>query len=261
MVLGTLNLFAQQLPQISIPFLVYDNAGGNKTLYFGLDQTASDSLDPQLGESDLPPLPPVGAFDARFILPINNFNGSLSSWYDYRNAPSFPYSGTKEHRLRYQSAAGATVFYFSWNFPPEVTGLLQDVINGTFVNAQLSGSGVYELTDFVAINQLKLIITYNNIVTSVVNNQELPEEFKLEQNYPNPFNPITSISFTLPESQDVKLNIYNSLGQKIIELLNSRLNAGHHIYEWNAEDFASGVYFYEVKTQNYNSFKKMILLK
>jgi len=112
-----INFFGQSTPQISIPFEIYDNAGGQKTLYFGLDQTASDGIDVHLGESDLPPYPPNGVFDARWILPENGFNGSLSSWSDYRFASGFPFSGTIEHRFRYQNAEGATVMFFSWNLP------------------------------------------------------------------------------------------------------------------------------------------------
>jgi hypothetical protein len=239
--------------------LVYDNAGGNKTLHFGLDQTASDSLDPDLGESDLPPFPPIGAFDARFILPNNNFNGSLSSWRDYRYAPAFPYSGSMEHRLKYQSAQGATVFYFSWNFPPEVTGLLQDVINGTFVNEQLSGSGVYELTDFIILNQLKLIITYNNIVTKVENHQTLPQEFRLEQNYPNPFNPSTIINYSVPEITFINLTIYNLLGEKIVTLINKTILPGYYQVEFNATNLPSGVYIATIRSGNFINSIKMIL--
>ena len=74
-----LTSYAQQVAQVSIKFEVYDDAGGYKDLYFGLDQTATDGIDFQLGESDLPPYPPTGAFDARWLLPENNFSGTLSS--------------------------------------------------------------------------------------------------------------------------------------------------------------------------------------
>ena len=120
-----------------------------------------------LGESDLPPFPPIGAFEARFILPNNNFNGSLSSYKDYRFATDFPFSGTVEHRFKYQSAGGATLMYFSWDLPPEVTGLIQDIVNGTLVNVPISGTGVYELVNFAALNQMKLMIYYNNIITEI----------------------------------------------------------------------------------------------
>ncbi len=88
-----------------------------------------------------------------------------------------------------------------------------------------------------------------------------PDKFTLEQNYPNPFNPMTKIKFGIPEAADVSLNIYNSLGQKITELVNSKLEAGSYEYQWNAKDFASGIYIYELRTERFNSIKKMILLK
>jgi len=255
-------LRGQQTAQISIPFEVYDNAGGQKTLYFGLDQTATDGIDIHLGESDLPPFPPNGVFEARWILPENNFNGSLSSWSDYRFAAGFPYSGTKEHRLRYQSVEGATIMYFSWNLPTEVTGLLQDLVNGTIVNVPISGSGIYELTNFVVFNQLKLLIYYNNIVSGVENETAEFTFYNLEQNYPNPFNPSTVIQFSLPEEvSNVKLSIYNVLGEKVAELVNTSLIAGKYSYQWNASNVATGMYIYELRTDKFVSIKKMIVLK
>jgi len=255
------SITAQQTAQVSIPFEVYDNAGGQKTLYFGLDQTATDSIDFLLGESDLPPFPPVGAFDARFILPKNNFSGLLSSWIDYRFAAGLPYSGTIEHRLKYQSKGGATIMYFNWNFPPEVTGLLQDLLNGTFVDVPLSGSGVYELSDFVVFNQLKLIINYDNIITEIKDEDTKPTTYALEQNYPNPFNPNTTIKFSLKEATNVTLTIYNALGQKITELVNTKLEAGRYSYQWGANNVATGMYIYELKTEKFVSVKKMIFMK
>ena len=132
----TNSIDAQSSAQIAIAFEIYDNAGGQKTLYFGLDQTATDGIDIHLGESDLPPYPPIGAFDARWILPQNGFNGSLSSWSDYRFFSGFPFSGTIEHRFRFQSMAGATAMFVGWNLPQTITGLIQDLANGTIINDQ-----------------------------------------------------------------------------------------------------------------------------
>ena len=78
LLLYSLSANGQVPAQVSIPFEIYDNAGGQKTLYFGLDQTATNGIDVHLGESDLPPYPPAGAFDARWLLPENNFIGTLS---------------------------------------------------------------------------------------------------------------------------------------------------------------------------------------
>ena len=74
-----------------------------------------------------------------------------------------------------------------------------------------------------------------------------PVEFALEQNYPNPFNPSTVIEFSLPEDvSNVKLSIYNSLGEKVAELVNTALMAGKYQYHWNAQNVATGMYIYEL---------------
>ena len=87
------------------------------------------------------------------------------------------------------------------------------------------------------------------------------KEFALDQNYPNPFNPSTTIKFSLPEASDVTLTIYNTLGQKITELVNAKLEAGRYSYEWNAQNVVTGMYIYELRTNNFVSVKKMVLLK
>ncbi len=90
----------------------------------------------------------------------------------------------------------------------------------------------------------------------------IPNYFQLYQNYPNPFNPSTTIEFSLPENvKNVKLSIYNVLGEKITELINGTMPAGKYEYKWNAKNFASGMYIYELRTEKFNSVKKMLLLK
>ncbi|MFH1196058.1 MAG: T9SS type A sorting domain-containing protein, partial [bacterium] len=85
--------------------------------------------------------------------------------------------------------------------------------------------------------------------------------------YPNPFNPITKIKYTLPNESEVKISIYNTLGEKVTELINKTQPAGFYEMEWNASNFSSGVYIYqlEAKSQNtaelFHDVKKMILLR
>jgi hypothetical protein len=88
-----------------------------------------------------------------------------------------------------------------------------------------------------------------------------PKEFALFQNYPNPFNPTTTIKFALAEKADVKLIVYNALGQVVVELINKTLEEGYHEVQFAAGDYASGVYFYKLKTSEFTSIKKMLLLK
>ena len=83
----------------------------------------------------------------------------------------------------------------------------------------------------------------------------------LSQNYPNPFNPTTTISFNLVEKANVKLNVYNVLGQLISTLINSELSSGLHQVNFDANEMQSGTYFYKIETDNFSEVKKMLLLK
>jgi Zn-dependent metalloprotease len=97
----------------------------------------------------------------------------------------------------------------------------------------------------------------------------IPIEFTLHQNYPNPFNPKTTINYELPArsaggpiTNYVELSIYNLLGQKVSTLVNGRQNAGHHQVEWDASSFASGVYYYQLRTDaGFIQTKKLVLLR
>jgi hypothetical protein len=96
----------------------------------------------------------------------------------------------------------------------------------------------------------------------MVSGEMIPDKYALEQNYPNPFNPSTTIEFSLPENvKSVTLSIYNVLGEKIAELVNGAMVAGKYEYKWNAKEFASGLYIYELRTEKFVAIKKMMLLK
>lgn len=92
-------------------------------------------------------------------------------------------------------------------------------------------------------------------------NGELPNKIELSQNYPNPFNPTTTIVFSLPKQSNVKLDVYNILGQKVATLVDGVQNAGYHSVEFNADNFASGIYIYRLSTDNKVISKKMQLIK
>jgi hypothetical protein len=110
-------------------------------------------------------------------------------------------------------------------------------------------------------------------------NNQIPLKYTLKQNYPNPFNPSTTIKYTLPKSQKVKIEIFNLLGQKIQALLNKQMPAGSHAIEFIAKDLPSGIYFYRIEAgdpsipmnldfagstgsgQGFQEVKKMILMK
>ncbi len=90
----------------------------------------------------------------------------------------------------------------------------------------------------------------------------VPQKFSLGQNYPNPFNPSTIISYNLPEQAQVRLDVYNILGEKVSSLVDKVQQAGLHEVTFDASRLASGVYFYRLSAgQGYTQTRKMILLK
>ena len=89
----------------------------------------------------------------------------------------------------------------------------------------------------------------------------LPHAFNLEQNYPNPFNPTTEIAFSLPEASSVTLEVFNIKGQKVAILADGWYGAGHHIINFDAGMYSSGVYLYRLVAGENSLIKKMILLK
>jgi len=103
--------------------------------------------------------------------------------------------------------------------------------------------------------------------SDVIEVELIPNEFVLYQNYPNPFNPTTTIKYALPVESKVKIVLYNSLGERITELVNELQSVGYQEAVWNASNAASGVYIYTIeavptnKSGNFTSIKKMILLK
>jgi hypothetical protein len=144
-----------QMAQVDIPINISDGAGSSTTIRFGLDLTASDVIDPSLGELVLPPLPPAGVFDARFNLP----NSTDASLMDYRQGAG-NFVGQVFHEIQYQVGTG-TYINLIWNFPAGVKGVLQDVMLGTIINIQMSGAGSYQVTNPAIYNKLKMTLTYN----------------------------------------------------------------------------------------------------
>lgn len=100
---------------------------------------------------------------------------------------------------------------------------------------------------------------YQNLVS--VDEKTSPFTYNLSQNFPNPFNPSTRIEFSIPVREKVELSVYNTLGQKIVTLIDKELDAGNHFVDFNAKDLSGGVYFYKIKAGNFSSIKKMVFVK
>jgi hypothetical protein len=104
--------------------------------------------------------------------------------------------------------------------------------------------------------------SYTQVGTSVEDVDQLPNTYKLDQNYPNPFNPTTTIAFELPTTSNVKLDVYNSIGQHVATLVNGKpMSAGVHAVGFNASGLASGLYIYRLKAGDFMQTRSMMLVK
>ena len=178
---------------------------------------------------ELPPPPPTGMFDVRFT------SGRIAE--DIRGSSKIIEISGANYPITIRAE--------------KINLYIQD-ISGELIN------NVVKAGESLTIN--------NKISTIKVSDFTIPEKYELKQNYPNPFNPNTTIEFSLPEDvTNAELTIYNTLGQKVDELVNGLLTAGNYKYKWNAKGCASGIYYYRLKTesvkQNLVFIKKMILIK
>jgi hypothetical protein len=89
----------------------------------------------------------------------------------------------------------------------------------------------------------------------------LPSHCGLSQNYPNPFNAVTTIDYQLPGDAEVKLEVYNTLGQKVATLVDERQEAGYRSVVWNASEISSGLYFYKLTAGEFTETRRMMLVK
>ena len=121
----------------------------------------------------------------------------------------------------------------------------------------------------VEADTIEFVITDNKgiyLTKQFILNYGVPTEYKLEQNYPNPFNPTTKIRYSIPsdskrEVSNVMLKIYDILGNEVTTLINEEKKPGYYEVEFDASNYASGVYIYRLQSSSYVSTKKMIVLK
>jgi photosystem II stability/assembly factor-like uncharacterized protein len=140
----------------------------------------------------------------------------------------------------------------NWFYHPNTQNLTTKNLNKFALNngiaAAIGDSGVIVFTDSVTLGIEQI-------------SSGVPNQYMLMQNYPNPFNPVTNIRFSLPRKSFVKLAVYDLLGREIEVLVNQELAPATYNFDWDASIYASGVYFYKIKTEEFSDSKKMVLIK
>ena len=199
---------------------------------------------------------------------IGNLNGTCDTtskitWYFTNLASTGTYNIAFGYKLNYASpksqyinvngvrigildftAASTTTWYEATTNVPLVQGSN---------NIQIQMYWGWMSIDYLAVPRI--------VLTSVADQAIIPASFTLEQNYPNPFNPSTTINFSMPKASNVKLTVFNLLGQKVATLADKYMEAGVYTLKFDGAQLASGVYFYRLEAGKFISEKKMVLLR
>ncbi|MCD4795857.1 MAG: T9SS type A sorting domain-containing protein, partial [Candidatus Cloacimonetes bacterium] len=152
------------------------------------------------------------------------------------------------------------------NYAWFVNDSLQTEVTETFIY-EFNEVGDFEIKSVISDEEYEIVTIWNvTVEPNVGTGMILPAHTKLHQNHPNPFNPTTTISFDLVNAGKVTLNIYNIKGELVRTLASGNYPAGNNSVTWNGKDkngkvVSSGIYFYQMKTKEFNSFKKAIMLK
>lgn len=153
-----------QIPDLVIPIqFTFQLGGGPINMQVGLDSTATNCLDPQIGESELPPIPPPG-WEALIELPYpecqNSFGSPIAVHKDFRFG-ELPFTGTKTHKFWFRQELGVTIH---WNLPSGVTGLLEDVLTGgNIINYPMAGQDTFYVS-YNFIDEINMILNYDNVI-------------------------------------------------------------------------------------------------
>ena len=161
---------------------------------------------------------------------------------------------------------------------PDVDGLLELANRALAYGVDSTGGATLSQINMAvdAINEAFdecRFVTYCGAVRPIItlskgaqSSASVPTEFTVSQNYPNPFNPVCMIAYALPTDCQVRLDIYNILGQKVRVLVDEYQSAGYKSVTWDGKDdhgqeLASGVYFYRLEAGNFTQARKMVLMK
>jgi hypothetical protein len=236
---------------ISMPYyLSYTRAAIAALMTFGWDYLADIIHTPIAGAQHLTPVNTSaviksphyiakGVNGPRLYYKVNNGSWNFAN-YNYYNLDTFRFTVPGQ-------ISGSSVKYYI---------AAQDSLNRFVVTLPARGRGINPPGTI----EPDTLFNYT-VITGIVSNNG-PVKYSLEQNYPNPFNPQTSISFTVGKRSEVSIPVYDILGKKVAELVNSTFNSGSHSFIFDAENLSAGVYYYALFVDDIKvETKKMILLK
>ena len=226
---------------------VSDKLNNKTSLTFGTAKSATRNYDRKFDES--------ASNQNQDWLYAKLTTDSLDLVSDFRSSSK---TSIKWHLIT-QPALNANSITLKWNparIPQNIKLKITDPQTGNEL-ADMKKDSKYIMRDYGKVN-----ISMSVIKTAVNGNKnKIPHKYFMKSNYPNPFNPSTTIKYGLPHQSSVKIVVYNVLGKRVKTLVNEVEPAGYHQVNFNADELASGVYFYRIEANNYVKTRKMLLLK
>jgi hypothetical protein len=197
---------------------------------------------------------------SREILTNNSASGEFGT-YQFNNAHCYWIGGTAFGDSAYAGIYNQAIEVYNWSASGQLFKNNQNYGNISYDRQLMENSnGAYIIANCSDGKVFYLYRVLNPPVISNIEKNNLYSE-KQVQNYPNPFSKTTTINYFLPLESDVKIRIYNSVGQTIETWISKSLPSGEHNYEFNASGLNAGVYYYQIETNFFSETKKMLLKK
>ena len=186
------------------------------------------------------------------------FYDVLNEEYDSEAEAWIPY-----YRIMYSEEGGrVTQMLEDWYDTENEEWMSEYRQDYTYENSRITeiAESYYDFSSEDWVSNYRSLISYGTSVSNEENVESITE-FRLNQNYPNPFNPTTKISFTIPQTGNVQVSVFNVLGRQVSEILNEIKPAGEYTLTFNAQDLPSGIYYYKLTAPGFSEIKSMTLIK
>lgn len=232
--------------EVDLVFVVGDGVSSAE-LRAGLDPAATNGIDAALGERELPPLPPSGTFEARFVSTGVPAELGQGSYRDYR-AGSSTFEGEVAHRVMWQRGSGASIA-IDYGLPDGVTARVEDLFGGVVLRETISGSGRLVVANGALTEVLLTIVYTSGVGTPITSEQILPRETTLSAPMPQPARGgVVGFQVGLPSAGPVRIAVYDVTGQQVAEVVRDARAAGDHLFKFDVETLPAGLYLVRLET-------------